>query len=96
MTPPSDPRDGFDLLEYPCDFSFKAMCRAADDESSINHIKGLLKPHVDDQSLCSIKSNASRTGKFEAVTITIKLENREKLETIYQTIAASPRVVMTL
>ena len=96
MTTPSDPRDGFDLLEYPCDFSFKAMCRAADDESSINHIKGLLKPHVDDQSLRSIKSNTSRTGKFEAVTITIKLENREKLETIYQTIAASPRVVMTL
>ena len=96
MTPPSDPRDGFDLLEYPCDFSFKAMCRAADDESSINHIKGLLKPHVDDQSLRSIKSNASRTGKFESVTITIKLENRENLETIYQTIAASPRVVMTL
>lgn len=96
MTMPADPKDGFDLIEYPCDFAFKAMCRAADDEPAIDHIQGLLKPLSLNKSLLSIKSNASRTGKFESVTLNVKLDNREQLERIYKVIAASPRVVMTL
>lgn len=96
MTTPSDPRDGFDLIDYPCDFAFKAMCRADSDQPAVKHIEELLQPLSLDKALQSIKSNASRTGKFESVTFTIKLENREQLEKIYQIIAASPRVVMTL
>ena len=59
-------------------------------------IRDSLKPLSLNKSLLSIKSNASRTGKFESVTLNIKLENREQLEIIYKVIAASPRVVMTL
>jgi len=96
MTMPADPKDGFDLIEYPCDFAFKAMCRAVNDEPAIDHIKSLLKPLSLNKSLLSIKTNASRTGKFESVTLNVKLDNREQLERIYKVIAASPRVVMTL
>ena len=96
MATPSEPRDGFDLIDYPNDFAFKAMCRAVEGEPAVAHIQELLQPLLVEGALQSIKSNSSRTGKFDSVTFTIKLENREQLEKIYQIIAASPRVVMTL
>lgn len=96
MNSSSDPRDGFDLIEYPCDFVFKAMCRAHEQESAMRHISAIVEPQLAEGALISIKTNASRTGKFESVTLTVRLENREQLESIYEIIAASPRVVMTL
>lgn len=91
-----EPQDGFDLIEYPCDFAFKAMCRADPQETAIDYIRALLLPVLDDGALLNIKSNTSRTGKFESVTATVHLTDREELEGIYRLIAQSPRVVMTL
>jgi len=94
--PKVDAKDGFDLLDYPCDFAFKAMCRADSSETGADYIKGLLTPMLNDGALLGMKSNVSRTGKFESVTATVHLKNREELEAIYRLIAQSPRVVMTL
>lgn len=91
-----DPKDGFDLLEYPCEFPFKAMCRAQDGSPAIDYIEGLITPLLNDGALVSMSGNHSRTGKFESVTATVLLQNREELEAIYKLIAQSPRVVMTL
>ena len=96
MSSKKDPKDGFDLLDYPCEFPFKAMCRAQDGEPAIDYIKALLTPLLDDGALVSLSGNSSRTGKFESVTATVRLKNREELEAIYKLIAQSPRVVMTL
>jgi len=46
--------------------------------------------------LLSIKSNTSRTGKFESVTAVVRIQGREELEAIYRKIADAERVVMTL
>jgi len=91
-----EPQDGFDLIDYPCDFSFKAMCRAQDGEPAIDYIKALITPVLDDGALLNMSGNQSRTGKFESVTATVRLQSREELESIYKLIAQSPRVVMTL
>ena len=93
---PDQINDGFDLIEYPCDYAFKAMCRADDSLSSVDYIKGLIMPLLDDGALLGLKSNASRTGKFESVTVTVRLTSRDQLESIYHLIARAPRVVMTL
>ncbi len=92
----NDPKDGFDLIEYPVDFPFKAMCKAIEGDSAQEYLKALVQPLLQDKALLSVKGNTSRTGKFESVTLIIRLENRDELETIYQKIAASERVVMTL
>ncbi len=93
-----DPQDGFDLIEYPCEFAFKAMCRvnAALDESPTQHVSGIVASHLSEAAILGSRSNLSRTGKFESVTISVHLENREQLEGVYQAIANSDRVVMTL
>lgn len=91
-----DPKDGFDLIEYPTDFAFKAMCKAQEDSPAQDYIKGLVMQMVDDGALLSVSGNVSKTGKFESVTVNVRLQNREELEAIYKLIANSDRVVMTL
>ncbi|MCH2189972.1 MAG: DUF493 domain-containing protein [Gammaproteobacteria bacterium] len=91
-----DPKDGFDLIEYPTDFAFKAMCKADDKQPAQEHIKGLILPLLDDEALLDISGNVSKTGKFESVTLKIRINSRDELESIYKHIANSPRVVMTL
>ena len=95
-TPAEDPKDGFDLIEYPLDYNFKAMCKAQEGAPALDYIKGLITPLLDDEALKKISSNTSRTGKFESVTVVVHIKNREELEAIYGLIAQSKRVVMTL
>ncbi len=91
-----DPKDGFDLIEYPTDFSFKAMCRADESVPAQDYIEKLVTPTVVDGAILSVSGNTSKTGKFESVTLKIRVYNRTELEAIYKLIADSPRVVMTL
>ncbi len=88
-------KDGFDLIDYPCDFAFKAVCRA-DDVAAEHHISELILSVVDSKALQTLTTNQSRTGKFESVTATVRLQSREQLESIYGAISKSSRVVMTL
>lgn len=93
---PDEPKDGFDLIEYPCDYAFKAMCRVASDLNASDLVGGIIQELLTAESILKIKSSQSRTGKFESVTVTVTLTSREQLESVYDAIAASPHVVMTL
>lgn len=96
-TSTTDLHDGFDLIEYPSDYLFKAMYRVADDAPDASEfVRGVILQHVASDALQSMKTNPSRTGKFVAVSATVTLQSRDQLETIYASIAASPQVVMTL
>jgi len=92
----ADPKDGFDLIEYPCDYMFKAMCRASEDTDIEKYLGELVISKLNQKALLSTKTVSSRTGKFESVTLTVKLNSREELETVYEAIVSSPFVVMTL
>jgi len=93
---PEDPKDGFDLIEYPLDYNFKAMCKAEEGVPAVDYIKGLITPLLDDGAVKKLSSNTSRTGKFESVTAVVSVKSREELEAVYGLIAKSSRVVMTL
>lgn len=93
----SDIKDGFDLLEFPCDYSFKAMCRVMQDGKPAKQIvQALVGRHVSAEQIINIRSTLSRTGKFESVTVTVHLQERAMLELIYQAFADSDDIVMSL
>ena len=96
--PNKDPKDGFDLIEYPCEYLFKAMCRVDKSSSQTTQaaIHGLVLKHVEASRITSVYSNQSKTGKFESVSLKVQLLNRTELEAIYKAISESPLVVMTL
>lgn len=89
-------QDGFDLIEYPCEFAFKAMCQVVDGVDLEKQLSDLVVGILNQQALLSVKSTQSRTGKYESFTLTVSLASREQLETVYQAIADSDSVVMTL
>ena len=91
-----DVKDGFDLLEYPLEYQFKAMCRACDGVCMQTMVKTLVSQHVPSERIIGTKSNDSRTGKFESVSVSLTLDSREELERVYQELAGSEHVVMTL
>ena len=93
---PEEPKDGFDLIEYPCEFNFKAMCKADEALPAMDYIRSIIEVQVEKSDLLTMHSNASRTGKFESVTAVVKISEREQLERIYKAIADAERVVMTL
>lgn len=98
-SPQVDPQDGFDLLEYPCRFQFKAMLRVAglqEGTSAQAEITALVANVLPATEVLDTSSNLSRTGKFESVSLTVELQSREQLEAVYSALAADPNVVMTL
>ena len=92
----SDPQDGFDLIEYPVDYNFKALCHAQEDSPAIDYILSLIEPVLDEGTLIDSSTKSSRTGKFESVTVVVRINGRDELESIYKLIAQSSRVAMTL
>ena len=94
--PKDDVKDGFDLLEYPLEYQFKAMCRARDGVCMQTVVKTLVGQHIPNERIIGAKSNDSRTGKFESVSVSLTLDSREELERVYQELAGSEHVVMTL
>lgn len=91
-----DSRDGFDLIDYPCDYMFKAMCRVTEGQNLSDELSQLVANNLNQQAILGVKTASSRTGKFESVSITVRLKNRDQLESVYQSIVSSPFVVMTL
>ena len=94
-----DPKDGFDLLEYPCQFQFKAMVRVGElarNTNAVSAVSTVLLEVLPAAEIVDSSSNLSRTGKFESVSLTVELASREQLEAVYAALAADPKVVMTL
>lgn len=92
----TDVKDGFDLIDFPCDYAFKAMCKVTDNVDLPASLTELMLTMISEDELLEVRSASSRTGKFESVTLKVKVLDRNQLELIYQTIANSPLVVMTL
>lgn len=89
-------KDGFDLIEYPSDYAFKAMCRVTENTDLVDHLSKRVCSIVSESALLDVRTSSSRTGKYNSLTLKVKVENRDQLEAIYQIIADSPVVVMTL
>jgi uncharacterized protein len=88
--------DGFDLLEYPCAYTFKAMCR--NDPSAISAVKTVF-------SECNVSSGvneivfsvkSSGKGTYVSVSAELTLQSREALEETYQKLHQHDQVLMTL
>ena len=88
------PKDAFDAIEYPCDYTFKAVCKTVDDLRS--EILIAVNNYFGDQRVSRAAERLSKNGKFTAVTFETKIENRAQLEDVYKVLAAHEHVVMTL
>lgn len=67
-------------IEFPCDFSFKAFGPNSDD---FGVRVRLAVATVVDVPLDAIRARPSSQGKYQCVTVLVRLHNREQLDAIY-------------
>ncbi|RLJ17022.1 DUF493 domain-containing protein [bacterium endosymbiont of Escarpia laminata] len=82
------------LLEFPCDFSIKAMGRAEPGFDLL--VVEMIRNHVPDLHEDAVKSRSSKGGKWVSVTVTIQASSKAQLDAIYLDLTAHEKVVMAL
>ncbi len=82
------------LLEFPCQFSIKAMGLASDDFDAL--VVSLIRPHIADLLEGAVSTKPSAAGKYISVTVTFEATSKDQLDTIYQAVSTHERVLMTL
>ena len=91
-------QDGFDAIEYPIDFAFKAVCRT--NASNPASIKDILQQTVAEilgaTAIKKISAKESSAGKYVSITMLAHLNNRQELEAVYRAISSLEIVKMTL
>ena len=70
-----------ELIEFPCDYLFKAFCA----NEAVSSFRGSIKQAVNKVLPCSddaIKERQSSKGNYSCVTALVYLENKIQLESI--------------
>ena len=81
-------------LTFPCDFPIKVMGLANDDfEITVLHI---IHQHCPDLAETAIQTRHSKNKKYLSLTVTIKVQNQQQLDTIYKDLSAAKQVLMVL
>ena len=81
-------------LSFPCTIGIKAMGRQADDFE--HKVKTLIASHVEEDAIIEVSCRESRSGNYHSVTCEVRLDNREQMEAIYQSMFDHPDILMTL
>jgi putative lipoic acid-binding regulatory protein len=82
------------LLEFPCEFSVKAMGLATDDFDSV--VVEIVRRHVPDLGEGAVKTRPSKEGKYLSVTVTFEATSKPQLDAIYQDLTDHDQVLMSL
>lgn len=89
---PSNPNDT--LLTFPCDFTIKVFGLAnADFEATALSIVRQQVPSFSDTVLTS---RLSENGKYLALSITVHVDSKAQLDSIYQALSKAPNIIMVL
>ena len=78
------------LMEFPCDFSIKAMGPTSADFDTI--VVTIIRQFVVDIKEGAISSKQSSGGKFTSVTVDFYVESKQQLDSIYQALIAHEQV----
>lgn len=81
-----------DLLTFPCDFTFKVVGSARPDLAT--DVKTVMEKEA--TVIDEPKTQPSTKGTYLSVSLTIRAENIEQVETLYQTLAKIDGVRMVL
>ncbi len=81
-------------LQYPCDFQIKAM--GIDDGHFHEIVLEIIGRHCRGIQADSLRTRASRGGKYVSVSVVIEATSRAQLDAIYDDLTAHDKVLMRL
>jgi len=83
-----------ELLKFPCDIGVKAIGKGQDELEGV--VLEIVRLHVADTEIESVRTNNSRNGRYQSITVTVRAESRAQLDAIYQALSDHDKVVMAL
>lgn len=81
-------------LQFPCDFPIKAFGHNRADFDAL--VVEIVRRHASNLGEGAVTSRPSSKGKYTAVTVTIRAESREQLDSIYRDLTACPEILTAL
>lgn len=81
-------------LTFPCDYPVKAM--GENSHKFLQEMLFIAQKHCPEATEDDVRTNQSKTGKYQSVTITVKVESRAQLEGLYQEMRDHKDVKWTL
>jgi len=82
------------LLEFPCEFSVKAMGLTGPGLDAV--VVEIVRRHAPDMTEACVKSRFSKNGKYTSITVTIEATSKRQLDAIYQDLTDHKKVLMSL
>lgn len=74
-----------ELLDFPADFPIKVM--GNQHSGFVEAIGTLVCTYVPNFDVASMKQTNSRTGRFISLTVPVRVESREQLQSLYEALA---------
>jgi len=81
-------------LTFPCEYPVKAM--GANTNKFLQEMLFIAQKHCPDTQDSHVRTNQSKTGKYQSVTITVQVESRSHLEGLYLEMKSHKDVKWTL
>lgn len=85
---------GESLLEFPCDFPVKIMGAANAEFETL--VIDIIKRHAADFKEESVRTRASRNGRYVSLTATIHARDQAQLDGLYRDLSAHEQVLFAL
>ena len=82
------------LLEFPCKFPIKAMGR--NEASFQTLVENIVLNHAELYAGEPVTTNASSSGKYLSVTVTVEAQSKDQLDRIYQDLTDCEEVLVAL
>jgi putative lipoic acid-binding regulatory protein len=82
------------LLEFPCKFPVKAMGKGDSDFEAL--VTKIILSHAEQYADVPVSTNASSTGAYLSVTVTIEATSKAQLDRIYQDLTDCEQVLVAL
>lgn len=81
-------------LEFPCEIPIKVFGK---DDGDLREIAmRIVRRHVADVDDERVRENRSRAGNYLSLTIPVRAESREQIDSVYRDLSASSVVLMVL
>ena len=81
-------------LVFPCEYPVKAM--GENSQKFLQEMLFIAQKHCPETTEIHVRTNTSKTGKYQSVTITVQVESRDHLESLYFEIKSHKDVKWTL
>jgi len=91
---PTHAPDTETLMEFPCQFSVKAMGKVADDFDAL--VFAIVKEHVENLPEGCVTNRISAKGNYQSVTVTFEASSKQQLDNIYYALTDHERVMIAL